>query len=97
MRIGSLIFLLTLGLSSFQAYGFTANRVWYELTPKGYFRVTVSYTVPALREFREVYTDFKTRPEAEKFYWSMVRGGDFSLSDPSKITFAAPPLQPRPW
>ena len=88
---------ICLGLLSGVAHSFTANRVWYELTPHGLIRITVAYTVPELREFREVYADFKTKKEAEKFYWSMVRGADFTLADPSKIEFTAPPMEPRPW
>lgn len=88
---------LSIFLGSTRVWGFTANRVWYELTPKGLFRVTVSYTVPALREFREVHTDFAKRQEAEQFYWKMVRGADFTLANAGQAAFVVPPLVPRPW
>lgn len=79
------------------ASAFSANRVFFEQLGDGRFRVTVSYTVPALKEFREVRTDFRKKREAEDYYWKMVKGADFYLSDPKTARYEQPPLQPRPW
>ena len=79
------------------AYGFSANKVWFEFRSNHAFRVYVSYTIPALKEIRESYIDFKTKKEAEKFYWDLVQGADFYPGDPQQKRFSKPPLQPRPW
>ncbi len=76
---------------------YTANQVFFEFLPSGKYRVTVSYTVPALKERREAKVIFTRKKEAEKFYWDLVRGADFSLGDHKRRQFVNPPLKPKPW
>jgi hypothetical protein len=88
---------LLMMLTITKAEAFTANKVWFEARPNGIYRVHVNYTVPALREFREAYVEFKQRKEAEAFYWDAVRGADVFLDDPTQRRFVNQPLEPRPW
>ena len=76
---------------------YTANRVHFEFMQTGQYRVIVNYTIPELKEVREAYVIFNKKSEASKFYWSLVRGGDFFPSDPKNIRFIRPKLEPRPW
>ncbi len=77
---------------------FTANKVWFEFREDGRgYRVHVNYTVPELREFREVYVDFNQKKEAERFYWDLVRGADFYLPNPKRRRFVNRPPEPDPW
>lgn len=80
-----------------EAYAFTANKVWFEFRPRGRYRVTVNYTVPALKEFRESYAEFTNKKEAEKFYWALVRGADFFPADAGNIKFVTQPAVAEPW
>jgi len=91
------LFLLVSAMVGAEAMAFTANKVWFEARPNGIYRVHVNYTVPALREFREAYVEFKKRSEAEAFYWDAVRGADLFLEDPTQRRFVNQPLEPRPW
>ena len=93
MGVAPLFLLITIT----KAEAFTANKVWFETLPTGIYRVHVNYTVPALREFREVYVEFKKRKEAETFYWDAVRGADLFLAEPSQRRCVNQPLEPRPW
>lgn len=76
---------------------YTANRVHFEFMQTGQYRVIVNYTIPELKEVREAYVIFNKKSEASKFYWSLVRGGDFFPNDPKKIRFMKPKLEPKPW
>lgn len=78
------------------AHAYTANKVWFEFTSYGY-RVYVNYTIPALKEFREAYVDFKVKKDAEKFYWALIRGADFTLPDSKTVRFVNNPTAPSPW
>lgn len=91
-----MVFLFFIALAS-EAWAFTANKVWFEFRPRGRYRVTVNYTVPALKEFRESYVDFKDKKEAEKFYWALVRGADFFPADAGKFKFVTQPPAGEPW
>jgi hypothetical protein len=86
-------------LTSFtpQALSATANQAMLEVTPKGFYRVRVQYTVPELKEFREAAVMFKSQTEAEEFYLKVIRGADFYLDSTQKIEFRNPPLEPQPW
>ena len=66
-------------------------------THTGIYRVYVNYTVPEVKEFREAYAEFKSKKKAERFYWDLIRGGDFTLPDPKSVRFVKQPLQPDPW
>lgn len=77
------------------AFGFTASKVWYEFHPF-FFRIYIRYTVPALKEAREAYIDIKNKKEAERFFWSAVRGGDFFIYK-NKIIFDEKKPGPTPW
>jgi hypothetical protein len=79
------------------AAAYTANKVWFEFRPTGRYRVYVNYTVPELKEFREAWSEFATKQEAERFYWDLVRGADFYLPDPKARRFTAQPPAPQPW
>lgn len=91
-----IVFLFFASLTS-EAFAFTANKVWFEFRPRGRYRVTVNYTVPALKEFRESYVEFTSKKEAEKFYWAMVRGADFFPADAGKFKFIRQPAVAEPW
>lgn len=76
---------------------YTANKVWFDFMQNGSYRVSVSYTIPALREFREAYAVFKKKKDAENFYWHLVRGGEFSVNGPSQLHFEPTKTNPDPW
>lgn len=84
-------------IATADTWAFTANKVWFETRPQGLYRVHVSYTDPALREFREAYVEFRKKSEAEAFYWDAVRGADLFLDNPAARRFVNQPLEPRPW
>ncbi len=88
--------LLSMALAA-PAAAYTANKVWFEFRPSGIYRVYVSYTVPELKEFREAYTEFRVKKDAEAFYWDLVKGADFYLPAPGARRFLNQPLQPSPW
>ena len=50
---------------------YTASIVAFEARPNGIFRVYVNYTVPALKEFRESFVEFRSRQDAEAFYYDL--------------------------
>lgn len=79
------------------AWGYTANRIWFEFRPGGIYRVSVNYTVPELKEFRESYVEFRKKQDAERFYYDLLRGADFYPPDPKAVRFVNPPKGPTPW
>jgi len=89
--------LLSLGLPSVSSEAYTANKVAFEFLQNGRYRVTVNYTVPELKEFRESYVIFKKKKEAESFYWKLIQGADFYPEDPQLVRFIPPKSQPTPW
>ena len=91
------LFGLILGLYSAGVQAYTANKVGFEFLQNGRYRVTVNYTVPELKEFRESYVLFNKKKEAEGFYWKLVRGADFYPEDPKLVRFVPPKSQPTPW
>ena len=74
----------------------TANKVWFEFH-QSFYRVVFEYTTPELKEFRGGYADFKSKKEAEKFFWNLVRGADFQLGDPKMTRFPTQENKPKPW
>ena len=74
----------------------TVNKVWFEFH-QSFYRVVFEYTTPELKEFRGGYADFKSKKEAEKFFWSLVRGADFQLGEPKLISFPTQKNKPKPW
>ena len=84
-------------MSETEALGYTASKVWFEFLQGGRYRVTVAYTVPELKEFRESYVEFVQKKVAEKYYWDLVRGADFFPADPANLRFIKPPSVPDPW
>ncbi len=88
---------MILGLWSASAEAYTANKVAFEFLQNGQYRVTVNYTVPELKEFRESYVIFSKKKEAEAFYWKLVRGADFYPDDPKLVRFIPPKTKPTPW
>jgi len=79
------------------AHAYTANKVWFEFRRGGVYRVYVSYTVPALKEFRESYVDFRSKKKAESFYWDLIRGADFYPPQADERRFVNQPLEPSRW
>jgi hypothetical protein len=97
-RLISLVgFWFVLEISGNQALGLTANKVFFEFLPNGIYRVSLLYTVPALKELREAKVEFRNKKEAEGFYWDLVRGADFSIDRHTERTFIDPPLVADPW
>ncbi len=84
-------------LFSAQASAYTANKILFEFLDNGQYRVTVGYTIPALKEYRESYVLFRKKKEAEDFYWKLVRGADFYPDDPKATRFVPNKNQPEPW
>jgi len=87
---------LALLLTANPARAYTANKVSFEVRPEGIWRVHVHYTVPSLREFRSASVDFRSRREAEAYYWDLVQGADFHLPGKPERSFSAP-SKPSPW
>ena len=83
-------------LSPAPAHAYTANKVSFEVRPEGIWRVHVHYTVPSLREFRSASVDFRSRREAEAYYWDLVQGADFHLPGKPDRRFTGP-SKPSPW
>ncbi len=81
-----------------EAYALQASTVYFEFLPgQGIYRVRSIYTIPELKEKREVRAEFRSKKEAEQFYWSLVKGADFKLGDPKSVEFINPPLKSDPW
>ena len=89
--------MLALGVFANTAWGYSANKVWFETRPEGIFRVHVNFTVPELKERREAYVQFTSKKKAEKLYWDLVQGADFFPPDPEARRFVAEPMAPEPW
>lgn len=100
-RLLSLLCLLSIPLMPICLPGiaaaYTANKVWVSRLMNGTFRVSIEYTIPALKERRLAYTDFGSEKEAQEFYWDVVRGADFFIDRPKARRFENPPPRPQPW
>jgi hypothetical protein len=92
-----IVLVLILSLCSVSAEAYTANKVAFEFLQNGQYRVTVDYTVPELKEFRESYVIFNRKKEAQAFYWKLIRGADFYPDDPKLVRFIPPKTKPTPW
>lgn len=95
--IAGLTLTLTLLLTSGRADAYSANKVWFEFRPDGIWRVHVSYTVPEFKEFRQSYVEFRSKKDAERYYWDLVKGADFYPPNPKARRFVSTPLEPDPW
>lgn len=95
----TLMVLMSLWLCSASDYGFgyTANQVSFEFRQGGTYRVNLYYTVPALKEFREAYIEFKDRKQAETFYFNVVKGADFYVDSQGQVDFNNSQMSPSPW
>ena len=82
---------------SSSARAYTANTVNFEFLHAGRYRVTMSYTIPEILEFRESYVEFTSYKEAKRFYFDLLRGADFYPSDPKKLRFGKTPPAPEAW
>jgi len=80
-----------------KGFGYSANKVWMEFRDNGRFRVYVNYTVPELKEFREVWVEFAKKKEAESYYFDLVRGADFYMPESKYRSFQKKPAEPTPW
>jgi len=97
LRNRFLAFIVSLLLWAGPVLGHSANMVWFEFMDDGRYKVVIGYTVPELKEFRESYVIFRSKSEAESFYWDLVQGADFYPSHPQSIRFSAPKHKPTPW
>lgn len=93
LSLGAAVFLLL----TEPVVAYTASKVAFEARPNGIFRVYVNYTVPALKEFRESFVEFRSRQDAEAFYYDLLNGADFYQQDPKRREFKEVPRQPTPW
>ncbi len=87
---GMLLFLST------SAFALTANKVHFEIHPT-FFRVKIQYTLPELKEFREVEYETTSYKKANAFYWKVVRGAEFEIGSPDQVRFINPTKTPDPW
>ena len=95
IKIFLLLWILVFGQT---ALGLQASKVFFEYIPAvGLYRVRTLYTIPELKEKREMRAEFRVKKEAEDYYWKLVRGGDFSKGDPGSVKFLSPPLKADPW
>lgn len=79
------------------ALAFVASKVFFEARPNGIYRVNVTYTIPALKEVRESFVEFRSRKDAEAFYYDLLNGVDFYQEDAKRREFRQAPRQPTPW
>ncbi len=79
------------------SFGYTANQVSFEFRQGGTYRVNLYYTIPALKEFREAYIDFRDRKQAERFYFDVVKGADFYVDSQGQVDFNNSQTSPSPW
>ena len=75
---------------------FTANSVRSERF-LNFIRVSVTYTVPELKELRTAYIDLTSEEKASQVYWELIEGADFYLASPDLIRFVNPAPRPEPW
>lgn len=79
-------------------FSLSASWVDFEFRDDGKFRVKVVYTVPELKEVREVWVDFKEKTKAEAYYFDLAKGADFYLPESESRKFEnSPKLKPNPW
>jgi hypothetical protein len=74
----------------------SANKVFFETLQNGHSKVTINYTVPGLREFRQASVTTPDRKRAEKIYWDLVQGADFFIKN-GQLVFSEPNLKAVPW
>jgi hypothetical protein len=77
-------------------FALTANKVWFEFHP-GFYRVYAEYTIPELRQLRTAVGEFRSKKQAEKFYFSLIKGGEFKINSHGEIVFPKEPTEPQPW
>lgn len=92
-----LVLFLVVAFEALPLFAYTANQVSFEFLANGAYRVNLYYTIPALREFREASIEFSERRQAEKFYFDVVRGGDFFINSRGEVEFNNGQLSPSPW
>ena len=64
-----------------KSFSYTANKIWFLFLESGRMRIKIVYTVPALKELREVSIEYNDRRRAEADYWKLVRGAEFYPPD----------------
>lgn len=80
-----------------QGLAFSANKVFFERLQSGRCRISIAYTVPALKEFREAQIEYASQKEAEDIYWKLVSGADFYFSSAGTLRFETPQSKPERW
>ena len=91
------LFIFILMVNSKLGWSYTANYVHFEFLDNGRYRVKIFYTVPELKEFSESYVDFTKKKAAEKFYFDLLKGGDFYHPHPEGLEFKNGGIEPEPW
>lgn len=91
------LMLLALAFMEGRAFAYSANKVWMEKLDGGMYRVSVQYTVPEIKEFREAHAIFEHRKDAQTLYWQLLRGADFSVGGPAQIHYKPPKKAPEEW
>ncbi len=87
----------SLSMLSEPALAYVASKVFFEARQNGICRVYVTYTVPALKEVRESFVEFRSRKDAEAFYYDLLNGADFYQQETTRREFKQPAKQPSPW
>ncbi len=96
--MSKILLLLWILILDQRAWGLQASKVYFEYIPSlGVYRVRTLYTIPELKEKREMRAEFRAKKEAEEFYWKLVKGGDFSQGDPKSVKFLTQPAKADPW
>lgn len=80
-----------------ELYAFSANKVWMELRSNGRFRITVNYTIPELKEFREAWVEFSRKADADAYYFDLIRGADFYVPKAAARSFSTQSGSLDPW
>ena len=68
-----------------------------ELRSNGRFRVYVNYTVPELKEMREVWVEYAKKEDADKYYFDLLRGADFYIPKGEARSFSSQDGKLDPW
>ncbi len=92
------LFVLAFLAFSQNSFSLAASWVDFEYRDENIFRVKVVYTVPELKEVREVWVDFADKKKAEAYYFDLAKGADFYFPNAKDRGFAQKvKTSPNPW
>ncbi len=97
IKLSGLVLSLLLGSIPTEVSAYSANKIFREIMEDGRIRISVQYTVPALKELRYAHAIFTKTKEADTFYWHLVQGGEFSVNGPAQLRFIPAKKEPTPW